>query len=141
MREPKVSDLKKYLSCLVKMNKKYVTAERLSKVVGIYPEIIVENLTYFEPTLPLDPDFNLLELVPEIKNFISEKEEQKLLSSSKKVSLKKKDYELYDSIGEFVYLKMTNSGGLIDRNATLSEKDLKVLKKLINEELASRNKK
>ena len=40
MKEPKLSEVKKYLNAIIKMNKKYITTERLSKVVGIYPEVI-----------------------------------------------------------------------------------------------------
>ena len=55
MAGPKVSDVKKYLNGVLKVNRKYVTSERLSKVVGIYPEIINETLSYFEPTIKMDP--------------------------------------------------------------------------------------
>ena len=67
MKEPKVSDIKKFLSGITKINRKYVTSERLSRVVGLYPEIINEQLSYFEPTLKMDPEFNLMELVPQLK--------------------------------------------------------------------------
>ena len=39
--------LKKYLSALTKIKAKYVTAERLSRVIGVYPEVINETLSYF----------------------------------------------------------------------------------------------
>ena len=68
MKEPKASELKKYLQGMAKFPKaKYITAERLSRVVGIYPEIINEQLSYFEPTLMMDPEYNLMELVPTLK--------------------------------------------------------------------------
>ena len=67
MKTPNITTLKKYLLSLSKIKAKYVTAERLSRIVGVYPEIINENLSYFEPTLMLDNSFNLLELVPAIK--------------------------------------------------------------------------
>ena len=75
MKEPKVSDVKKYLNGILKLNKKYVTAERLSKVVGQYPEVIGETLSYFEPMLKMDPEYNLMELVPSLKKFVVEQEE------------------------------------------------------------------
>ena len=49
MKEPKVSDIKKFLSGITKINRKYVTSERLSRVVGLYPEIINEQLKLFKP--------------------------------------------------------------------------------------------
>lgn len=78
MKEPSVSTLKKYLSCMSKMKAKYITAERLSKVVGIYPEVISDTLSYFDPTLKMDYEYNLLELVPTIKQFIEDKEKKKM---------------------------------------------------------------
>lgn len=138
MREPKVSEVKKYLNALVKLNKKYVTAERLSKVVGVYPEIINENLSYFEPTLMMDPEFNLMELIPTLKKFVIEKEEAKNNTLVKKPPINKKQYEQYESVSDFIYKRMTFTGGLLDRNVVLSDTDLRILKKLISEEQARR---
>lgn len=140
MKEPKITDIKKYLSALQKINKKYVTAERLSRVVGIYPEIISGHLSYFDMTLPMDPSFNLMELVPDMKQFIIEKEENKGPLPIKKPSIKKKDVEQYESIYDFIYKKMTFAGGLLDKNVNLSDVDLKILKKLITEEQQRRKK-
>ena len=138
MKEPKLSEVKKYLNALIKMNKKYVTAERLSKVVGVYPEIINENLSYFEPTLMMDPEFNLMELVPILKKFVIEKEEAKSNTLVKKPPINKKQYEQYESVSDFIYKRMTFTGGLLDRNVVLSDTDLRILKKLISEEQARR---
>lgn len=137
MSEPKVSDIKKYLGGLTKLNKKYVTSERLSKVVGIYPDIINKHLSYFEPMLPMDPDFNLMELVPALKKYLVEQEENKTLIR-KQPSIHKKDLEKYESINDFIYKKMTSVGGLLDRNIVLSDTDLRILKKLVAEEQANR---
>ena len=141
MKEPKASDIKKYLYGITKLNKKYVTSERLSRVVGIYPEVINENLSYFEPMLKMDPEFNLMELVPTLKKFLVDQEENKALVKSQKIAIRKKDVEKYDSINDFVYKKMTSVGGLLDRNIVLSDTDLRILKKLIAEEQANRKNK
>ena len=133
MGAPKANDLKKYLNGLIKINRKYVTADRLSKYVGVYPEIINEHLSYFEPTLKMDPEFNLMELIPEIKKYLIEQEENKTLVKKQPV-IKKKDVEKYESINDFVYKKMTSVGGLLDRNVVLSDIDLKILKKLVSDE-------
>ena len=133
MGAPKASDLKKYLNGLIKINRKYVTADRLSKYVGVYPEIINEHLSYFEPTLKMDPEFNLMELIPEIKKYLIEQEENKTLIKKQPV-IRKKDVEKYESINDFVYKKMTSVGGLLDRNVVLSDIDLKILKKLVSDE-------
>ena len=139
MKEPKVSDIKKYLNGLLKLNKKYVTSERLSKVVGIYPDVINEHLSYFEPLLAMDPEFNLMELVPTLKKYLVDQEENKTLI--KKPAIKKAEVEQYSSINDFIYKKMTSVGGLLDYNIVLSDKDLRVLRKLVNEEITNRKSK
>ena len=142
MKEPKIGEIKKYLSAIQKINRKYVTTERLSRVVGLYPEVINETLSYFEPMLSMDPEYNLLELVPAMKQFIIDKEEEnKIAFLNKAPAIKKKQLDQYESIHDFVYRKMTNAGGLLDKNAYLSDTDLRILKKLISEELAKRKNK
>ena len=139
MIEPSVSTLKKYLSCMSKMKAKYITAERLSKVVGIYPEVISDTLSYFDATLKMDYEYNLLELVPTIKQFIEDKEKKKdVLIRIDPIS--KKDVDKYDSVIDFVYKKMA-IGGFVDKSVNLSCSDLRILKRLINEELNKRKKK
>ena len=138
MKEPKTSDIKKYLNAILKLNKKYVTTERLSKVVGVYPEIINDHLSYFEPMLAMDPEYNLMELVPTLKKFLVEKEENKNNNLVRNPSIYKKDLVQYESINDFIYKKMTSVGGLLDRNIVLSDQDLRMLKKLITEEQAFR---
>ena len=133
MKEPKVNEIKKYLNGLTKLNKKYVTSERLSKVVGIYPEIINEQLSYFEPLLKMDPEYNLMELIPTLKKFVIDREENKTLIS-KKPAIKKQELEQYESINDFIYKKMTSVGGLLDYNIVLTDRDLRILKKLITDE-------
>ena len=140
MKEPKLVEVKKYLNAILKMNKKYVTTERLSKVVGIYPEIINEHLSYFEPTLMMDPEYNLMELVPLLKKYVVEKEEEKSSTLIKKPAIKKQTLEQYDSVSDFIYKRMTLVGGLLDRNVVLSDTDLRILKKSINEEQQARKK-
>ena len=140
MKEPKLAEVKKYLNAIVKLNKKYVT-DRLSKVVGIYPEIINEQLSYFEPTLMMDPEYNLMELVPTLKKYVVDKEEEKSTALIKKPAIKKQTLEQYDSVSDFIYKKMTLVGGLLDRNVILSDTDLRILKKLIVEEQQRRKKK
>ena len=136
MAEPKVSEIKKYISAMEKMKKKYITVERLSRVIGYYPDIICDTLAYFEPMLKMQPDFNLLELVPMMKQFVINKEENKV-KEIKGPAIKKKQLDEYESITDFIYRKMTY-GGVVDRNAELSDTDLRILKKLIAEEQAKR---
>ena len=137
MKEPSVKDLKKYLQGMAKLPKaKYITAERLSRIIGIYPEVINENLSYFDPMIMMDYEYNLLELVPAVKKYIEDKE-TKRAPTPKPVVVKKDEIDAYDNYFDFIYKKLTY-GGMIDRSVELSDKDLKILKRLIAEELARR---
>ncbi len=140
MKEPNVKDLKKYLQAMAKLPKaKYITSERLSRIIGIYPEVINETLSYFDPMIMMDYEFNLLELVPAVKKYIEEKE-AKRAPTPKPVVVKRDEVEAYDNYFDFIYKKLTY-GGMLNRDVNLTDKDLKILKRLINEELANRKEK
>lgn len=152
MKEPSVYILKKYLTALNKINRKYVTAERLSKILGVYPEVISNNLSYFEPMIIMDYEYNLMDLVPQIKAHLKKIEAKKAKAKADKLKAKaintkdkKKGEEKvvkapkvkYASIGDFVYKKMT-FGGMVDKSIKLSEEDLKALQVLVNKALKSK---
>lgn len=139
MKAPSITILKKYLTAMTKIKAKYITAERLSKVVGQYPEIINENLSYFDPMIKMDPTADLLELVPAIKQFIVDSEAKKEPVVRKEL-VTKKDLGGYESINDFIYQKMS-FGGMLNKEAYLNDKDLKILKKLIADEQAKRKNK
>ena len=84
----------------------------------------------------MQPDYNLLELVPAMKQYVIDKEENKV-KEAKGPAIKKKQLEEYESVTDFIYKKMTY-GGVVDKNAYLSDTDLRILKKLIAEEQAKR---
>lgn len=125
------TNAKKYLSAIKTSKKKCLTSEALSRYMGIYPEVINRDLSEFYPMLALDPSYNLRDLIPNIEAYIAEQEANKPAKTHKKI---KKTAQKYSSIGDFVYKKMT-IGGLVDKNANLDETDLKVLRKLIDEQL------
>ena len=81
-----------------------------------------------------------MELVPTLKKFVIEKEEEKSSTLIKKPAIKKQTLEQYDSVSDFIYKRMTLVGGLLDRNVVLSDTDLRILKKLIVEEQQARKK-
>lgn len=128
---------KKYLSAIKSMNKRYLTSEILSRRMGIYPEIINIQLSLFEPMLAMDTSYNLNDLIPAIEDYIAKQTTKKIKKAPTKV---KRKADKYKTVSEFVYEKMT-IGGLVDKNAILNEEELKVLRKLVNEELASFKKK
>lgn len=123
---------KKYLSAIENSKKRYLTCENLSSIMGVYPEVIAEQLSFFEPTLAMDPSFDLKELIPSISKYIEAEEAKREKKEVIKVS--KKELSEYKSVSDFLYKKMTFNG-LVDRNASLSEVDLKALKKLVQKEL------
>ncbi len=136
MKEPSVALIKKYLLAMSKIKAKYITSEKLSKVVGVYPEVINENLSYFDPLLMMDYEYNLLELVPMMKQYVIEQEEKKE-KPIRVGNANKKEVSQYSSITDFFYKRMT-FGGMIDKDVHLSDDDLKVIKKLANDELIKR---
>ena len=128
--------LKKYLQILKKSRFKVVTCEILSQEVGIYPDVIAETFAFFDPMIRMDEQYNLLDLVPEVEEYLQESI-KKPKNKAEKIS--KKEWEQYDSIATFVYAKMT-TGGIVNRNIELSDKDLKIMKKLIVREEQERKK-
>ena len=139
MKGPSITILKKYLNAMTKNKVKYMTCERLSRIIGVYPEVIAENLSYFDPLLNMDPSYDLLALIPQMKQYIQEEEDKKV-NTAPKVVAKRKDVVEYESVNDFVYKKMTFAG-MVDRNVQLNEKDLRILKRLVNDELAALKKK
>ena len=123
---------KKYLTAIEGSKKRYLTCDNLSRIMGIYPEVIAEQLSFFEPMLAMDPSFDLKELIPSINKYIEEEEAKKVKKPVVKVS--KKDLSGYKSVVDFVFKRMTFNG-LVDRSVSLSEADLKSLKKLVQMEL------
>ena len=123
---------KKYLTAIENSKKRYLTCEGLASKMGIYPEVIAEQLSFFEPMLAMDPSFDLKELVPAIEKYIEEEDAKR--EKKEVVKVNKKELSNYKSVSDFLYKKMTFNG-LVDRNASLSEADLKALKKLIQQEI------
>ena len=131
---------KKYLSAIKSSKKKHLTCEALGREMALYSDVVREQLSFFEPLITMDLDYDCHDLVTQIEEYIESLEEKK--APVERVVIRKDKLNEYSSIGDFVYKKFT-IGGLVDRGITLSEVDLKVLKKLVNEELAktSKNKK
>ncbi len=138
MSKIKISLLTKYVSQLKKSKKKYMTSEALSKIVGVYPEVINETFSYFDPIVNIDYQYNLMDLLPLAEQYINE-HNLKLNSDDhiKKDVITKTKLKEYESIVDFIYKKMT-VGGIFDRSAVLSDHDLRMLKRLVNDEQSLR---
>lgn len=139
MKPPSVAVIKKYLASMNKIKAKYITADKLSRTVGVYPEIIAENLSYFDPMINMDYEYDLTELIPQMEEYVNKSSEKKPIINRKNM-VTQKMLDQYGTIGNFIYGKMT-IGGLMDPNTELSDKDLKILKKLIAEEQSKRKNK
>ena len=141
MSKPSVTTVKKYIAALTKKKYMYIKSERLSMMIGISEEKINEDLSYFEPMIIMDYTYNLLDLIPALKEFVLNDENKKNQRVVKDV-VTKKQLSQYDSIADFVYQKMTIPGsGLINQSVVLSDADLRALKRLIQEEQDRRKKK
>ena len=135
------SQAKKYLHEINKAKPKHLTSDRLSREMGIYPEIIREQLSFFEPMMLMDLDINIRDLVPAIEAYIEEEEAK--VEKKPRVVIRKSEVEQYNSVSDFVYQKFTING-LVARDIVLTETDLKMLRKIVEEELqrvAKKNKK
>lgn len=133
--------IKRALSALKKKNKKYVTIDMLSKWVGVYPDVLADDLVFFEPLIRMDTSINMNDLVPAIEEYLAgDKKEEEKEPKQKRVVAKKKDLLDYESIGDFVYKKMAGAGGLVSPSASLSDQDLAILARLVKEEQAKRKK-
>jgi NADH/NAD ratio-sensing transcriptional regulator Rex len=128
------SRAKLYLEGLLKAKKKHINTYELAQSVGILEDFIRDELSFIEPMVRLDLDFNLMELVPQLESMLSHKVEPKRVKT-------KSSGVNYLSIADFVYKNMTVSGGIIDRNLELDNQQLKDLKKLINKTIKHRSNK
>ena len=123
---------KKYLSAIKNSKIRHLTCEALSKSLGIYPDVIASDLSFFEPMLSMDLTFDLRDIIPALESYIAEQEQAK----PKEHQIHSNSIELrgYESVGDFVYKKMTING-IVSKNVKLSEEDLKILAKLVDMEL------
>lgn len=137
----KTTHLQKILSALKKSKRKYVSLDDLSKMVGLYPEILGGDLSYFEPLVMMDSSLNMVDLVEPIEKYLSnEKEKRKAESIPKRVVASSKEMNEYPTIASFVYAKMSFAGGLVDPSNKLSDHDLHLLEKLVSREVKARKK-
>ena len=141
MAKPTKAEVKRILGALRRSKKKFVTLEALSRLVGLYPDVLAETLAYFEPMIRMDPSINTRDLVPALEEYL--KEPMKPVASNpkpKKIAISKKELAEYSSIADFVYKKMTNVGGLVDTSKKLSDEELRILEKLVQRETQKRRK-
>ncbi len=142
MNKPTKAEIKRVLGALKRSKKKFVSLEALSRIVGLYPDVLADSLAYFEPMIRMDPSINCRDLEPAMEAYLLEpaKPVKAGQPKPKRVAVSKKELAKYSSIADFVYKKMTSVGGLVDTSHRLSDEDLRILEKLIEREKAERRK-
>ncbi len=141
--KPSISRLRRVKAVLTRKQKKYVTLDMLARWVGLYSDVLADDLVYFNPLVRMDPSINMMDLLPNIESYlleIDQQNEEKRLSNPPRQVVRKKELQEYRSIGDFIYHKMAGAGGLISPAATLSDHDLHLLQALVKREIAKRKK-
>jgi hypothetical protein len=139
MNKPATSRIKRISAPLRKSSKKYISLEMLSKMVGLYSDVLADDLEYFEPLIRMDASLNMKDLLPKMDAFIAEEEKDKAVEpKAPRIIARKSEIDLYPNIASFVYQKMTSAGGLVDPSFKLNDHDLHVLQKLVSREVSKR---
>lgn len=134
---PTLSRLKRVLSVLEKKNKRYVTLEMLSRWVGIYEDVLADDLVYFEPMIRMDPTINMNDLREPIRLYIEEANAKAKTQpkKAKAAPIKKKEVGQYSSIVDYIYKELAGPGGLMPSSMDLNEKQLRLIEKLAKTDL------
>lgn len=125
---------RKLSSSIKKIKKKYITLEMLAKTVGVYPDVLGRELSYFEPMILMDPELNLVSL-PEKLDAYADELEAKKAPAPKKVVVRAQELEDYKDTTDYIYRHLTGAGGLFYPSYKMSEKELRTLNKLIERDL------
>lgn len=108
------------------------------KKTGRVGEVINDDLVTFDPLIKFDVSYNYASLLPKLEEYIANYE-QTVQKPREIVPVKAKELDKYDSIADFIYQKMTiGTSGIIDKNRVLTDRELRALKRLINDEQARR---
>ncbi len=142
MNGPTLTNVRKYISAIKKSPRKYLTSEHLSKELGLFPDIINQTLSYFDPLVNMDFTFDIRILLPAMEEYVLKLSEEKKKTRQPRIAVTKKEVSEFESINDFVLKKYVfESSGLFNRTAELSDADLRVLKKLVNLEQNERKSK
>ena len=141
-KQPTKALIKRILGGLKRSKIKFINLERLSRIVGLYPEVLGEALALFHPLILMDPEINIRDLEPQMKAYLEEPipETKAKKKAARELPVSKKELNSYSSIADFALKKLTNVGGLVDPTITLSDHDLRVLDKLVEAEQQRRKK-
>lgn len=139
MAQLSLTKIKKIHSAIKQDKHKFLSLEMLSRKLGIYSDVLGEELSEFNPLIFMDSSLNMKSLLPQLEERINELEEERAKQPKQpRVVATKKEVMEYRSIQSFIYAKMTGAGGLVDTSAVLDDKDLRILQKLVANEIAKR---
>jgi len=138
--KPTKAEVKRILGALKRSKKKFVNLDTLSRVVGLYPDVLADTLAYFEPMIRMDPSINVRDLEPLLREYLAEPMKPVAADKPRKATVSRKELAQYSSIPDFVFKKMTNVGGLVDTAVKLSDEDLLILDRLVQNEIKRRKK-
>jgi hypothetical protein len=129
-----LSLLKKIVLQLKKTNQKYITVDDLSQQLGIYPEKISEVIAFFNPLILMDMTSNLRDNLTDMENYLTTKIQPKEMKKTKRIRF---DIKAYKSMLDYLYQHLTIDG-ILDKTRQLTIAELKIIKKIINEEIKSK---
>lgn len=136
--KPTKTFIRKIVTEIKKSKRKYLPVANLSRLMGLYPDVIDDALVYFEPMIRLDDSINTVDLLPAMEEYIAPEHGPENEEKPKRVVVTQKAMGEYSSIGDFVSKKFTNIGGLVQVSTVLSDEDLKILQKLVESEVNAR---
>ncbi len=126
--------LKRIVLQLKKTNQKYITIDDLSQQLGIYPEKISEVIAFFNPLILMDMTSNLRDNLTDMENYLATKIQPKEMKKTKRIRF---DIKAYKSMLDYLYQHLTIDG-ILDKTRQLTIAELKIIKKIINEEIKSK---
>ena len=129
--KPTKTDVRRILGALKRSKKKVVRLDLLSRLTGLYPDVLGEKLRYFEPMILLDESINCREIIPAMEAYLEAPSDAARKTAPKAKPISQKELKEYSSIADFVYKRMTSVGGLVDTSVRLSDDELAILKRLI----------
>lgn len=133
----KTSNLKKYLKFLQNSKQKNISLLLLSRGVNIKEDIILDELSYFNPILRMiSDDFNFKTLIDDIEKYLKKIESENQTKKKKASKRVKVDKDL--DVLSYIYSLMILDNGFVDRSYKFSDQDLKKLRLLVNKEIKKR---
>ena len=122
-------------------NKKFISLDMLSKGIGVYSDVLADDLVFFAPMILMDPSINMHDLYPQIDAYLNEENEKKLANPKPiRQIANKKELDEYKDYADFIYRKLAGPGGLLSPCASLDDHDLHILEVLVKKEVKKRSK-